>query len=78
MTLDAFVGLFGGGFALLVKILILLLILLYGVFAAVVTRQVILMNEVVRQVKFSNVILGVALVHLGATIFLFIIALIIL
>lgn len=77
MSFDIATGIISGGLAPLVKILMLSVIFLYGVFAAVVVRQVQLMNEVVHQVKFSTIILGLALVHLGVTIFLFVIALII-
>ncbi|MBI1919084.1 hypothetical protein HYS29_00655 [Candidatus Microgenomates bacterium] len=78
MNIDLLNGFINGGLGLVFKILMLLVILLYGVFAAVVARQVYLMNEVVHQVKFSSIILGMALIHLGVTVFLFVIALIVL
>lgn len=61
---------------LIVKLFVLLLVFLYGVFAAVVMRQIQIMNRVVTEVGFSPVLFTVALVHFGSVVALFILALI--
>lgn len=62
---------------LIAKIFILILLFLYFCFAGIIVRQVDLMNQVL-EAKFSPIIRLVALVHLGATICIFFLALIVL
>jgi len=61
----------------IVKIFILILSFLYICFAGIIVRQVDLMNQVL-EAKFSPVIRLISLIHLGATIFIFFLALIVL
>lgn len=56
------------------KFFLLLLIFLYGIFGAVVLRQVQLMNKVVTEVSFSSILFTVALFHFAAIILVFILA----
>lgn len=62
---------------LIVKIFILVLLLLYLVFATIVWRQVSLMNQMV-EAQISPLLATVALLHVAAAVFLFLFALIIL
>lgn len=78
MTLETILNLINVGVAPLIKVFLLLIILLYGVFAAVVVRQVQLMNKVVNEVNFSTPLFSISLVHLGIAVALFIVTLIIL
>ena len=64
--------------ALLIKGFMLVLILLYVIFSAVLLRQVQLMNKVVTLANFSPVLILITLLHLFASIGLFIFALIML
>lgn len=73
MTPEQFVALFTGNvLPLLTKVVLLIIIFLYGIFAAVVLRQVQLMNKVVTEVGFSPVLFSVALIHLIAVVIIFI------
>jgi hypothetical protein len=58
----------------IVKIFILILLALYIIFAAVLNRQVTLMNQVL-EAKFSPIIKLLAIIHLFVTLGLFLIAL---
>lgn len=78
MTPDTLASFINTGITPLIKIILLLLILLYGVFAAVVARQVQLMNKVVNQVNFSATLFLIVLIHLLAVVFLFFLTLVIL
>lgn len=60
---------------LVIKLLLLLFIFLYGIFAAVVLRQIQLMNRVVTEVGFSPILFSVALFHFFAVIVLFVLTL---
>lgn len=60
-----------------VKIFILILLLLYVIFAAVLYRQVNLMNQIL-EAKFSPLLRLIALIHLLAIITILLIALVIL
>lgn len=60
---------------LIVKIIILILFLFYIFFAAILNRQVTLMNHVL-EAKFSPFIKLFAIIHLLFIIFIFVIALI--
>lgn len=72
MTPDQLFQFFTGDLVPLVsKLFLLILIFLYGIFAAVVLRQVQLMNKVVTEVGFSPVLLTVAVLHLVAVVMLF-------
>jgi len=76
MTPDDFLGIFQLDLLpLIVKLFVLLLIFLYGIFAAVVMRQIQIMNRVVTEVGFSPLLFTVALFHFGAVVALFILAL---
>lgn len=78
MSPDQIIGLFQTDFVpLLIKLFLLLLIFLYGIFAAVVLRQVQLMNKVVTEVSFSPVLFSIALLHFGAVVVLFILTIIV-
>ena len=55
----------------ILKLIFLLFIFLYGIFAAVVLRQIQLMNRVVTEVGFSPILFTVALFHFFAVIVLF-------
>lgn len=73
MTPDQLVNLFQSDLvSLLIKLFILLAIFLYGIFAAVVLRQVQLMNKVVTEVSFSPVLFTIALLHFLALVVLFV------
>lgn len=75
MTPDQFINLFQTDFVpLIIKLFILLLIFLYGIFAAVVLRQIQIMNKVVTEVGFSPLLFTVALFHFGAVVAIFILA----
>lgn len=64
MTPDQFINLFQTDLlTLLGKLILLLLIFLYGIFAAVILRQVQLMNKVVTEANFSSIIFTVAFLH---------------
>lgn len=63
---------------LIFKILILILIFLYVIFAFVVLNQVRLMNGVVRELHSSTIVQAGAVVHLLLAISLFVYALVIL
>ena len=62
---------------LIVKLAFLVGILLYIVFAYIVTKQVKLMNDTI-EVGFENAIKIVSYIHLAISIFIFILAMIIL
>lgn len=64
------------GLSVFLKILVLLMIFLYVVFAAVVARQVHLMNKVVHEANFAGVLFLIAFIHFVAAVSLFIIAVI--
>lgn len=77
MSLDQLAQLFQSNIiGLIVKLFLLLFIFLYGIFAAIVMRQVQLMNRVVTEVGFSPLLFTVALVHFGAVVGLFVLALV--
>ncbi len=76
MTPEFFLKIINLGAGEFVKIALLLIIFLYAVFAAVVTRQVQLMNKVINQVKFSDGLMFLALLHFLAAVVLFFIVLI--
>lgn len=78
MTLQSLFDVITARIGPLIKIFLLLLIFLYGVFAAVVVRQIQLMNKVVNEVNFSIILFTIALTHFMATVILFLIALMIL
>ena len=72
MTPDQLATLFTGDLIpLLAKGSLLIFIFLYGIFAAVVVRQVQLMNKVVTEVGFSPILLTIAVLHLIAVVMLF-------
>ena len=58
------------------KLFLLLIIFLYGAFAAVVLRQVQLMNTVVTEANFSPVLFTIALTHFLATVAVFVLAIV--
>lgn len=73
MTPDDLITLFTGELVPLVgKLFLLVIIFLYGIFAAVVLRQIQLMNKVVTEVNFSAVLFTIALLHLGALLVIFV------
>lgn len=77
MSLDQILTLFTGNFILLItKLILLIIIFLYGIFAAVVLRQVQLMNKVVTEVGFSPVLLTIAVLHFIAVVIVFILTII--
>lgn len=72
MSPDQLLSLFTGDLIpLLGKLALLLLIFLYGIFAAVVLRQIQLMNKLVTEVGFSGVLTTIAVLHLLAVVGLF-------
>lgn len=72
MTPDQIVQFFTGNFVVLAtKLFLLVLIFLYAIFAAVVVRQVQLMNKVITEVGFSPVLFTIAVLHLAAVVILF-------
>lgn len=65
MTFDQLFGSFQTNLIPLVfKLFLLIIIFLYGIFAAVIVRQVQLMNKVVTETEFSSILLTIAIVHL--------------
>jgi len=79
MTLDQILSLFTGDLIpLTIKLALLLLIFLYGIFAAVILRQIQLMNKVVTEVNFSPVLVFVAVIHFVLVVGLFILTVILL
>lgn len=78
MSPDQILSFFTGNFvALLTKLILLIIIFLYGIFAAVVLRQVQLMNKVVTEVGFSPVLFTVAILHFIAVVGVFVLAIIV-
>lgn len=77
MIIDQLLQLFGGNIALLViKVFLLIIIFLYGIFAAVVLRQIQLMNKIVTEVGFSTLLTSVAVLHFTAVVIVFILAMV--
>lgn len=62
---------------LIVKIFALIWLGFYIIFAGIIVRQIELMNKIL-EAKFSPIIRLIALIHLGLTISLFLLALVIL
>ena len=77
MTLEQLIQLFQGDIvALLVKLFLLVLIFLYGIFAAVVLRQIQIMNKVVTEISFSPVLTMIALIHFATVVVLFVLTIV--
>lgn len=77
MTFDQLIALFSTGLIPLVgKLFFLFLLFLYGIFAAIVLRQVQLMNKIVTEVSFSQVLFGIALVHFIAVVAIFLLTIV--
>lgn len=72
MILDQFFPIFQTNLVPLVtKVFLSIIIFLYGIFAAVIVRQVQLMNKLVTETEFSSILLTIAVVHLLLVVGLF-------
>lgn len=78
MTPEAIFNLLTSGVGPLIKVLFLIVILLYGVFAVVVARQVQIMNKVVEEISFAPILLAVAITHVALVFALFVVAIFVL
>lgn len=78
MTLDFFLKFIDLGVGGLIKISLLAILFLYVAFAAVIVRQIQLMNKVINQANFSSALMFISLIHFLVAVALFFLTLIIL
>lgn len=78
MTVDNILNFLTSGVGPLIKVAILVAIFLYGIFAAIILRQIQIMNKVVEQANFSIILFGIALIHFALVVVLFFVAMLVL